>query len=79
MAGRLSAAEIEQMVADAERLKDEDHLKEKIAKSKQGFEAYIHEMEGTLKQTDVMTKMTLGDRKIAEVALEEALLPFSRS
>ena len=72
-AGRLSAAEIEQMVADAERLKDEDHLKEKIAKSKQDFEAYIHEMEGTLKQTDVVTKMTPGDRKIADVALEEAM------
>ncbi|KAK3811777.1 MAG: heat shock protein 70 [Benniella sp.] len=72
-AGRLSAAEFQRSIADAKRFKDEDRQQERIEKSKQDFEAYIHQVEETLRRPNARTKMTPSDRMAVEIALEEAV------
>ncbi|KAF9360772.1 Heat shock cognate 71 kDa protein [Mortierella sp. NVP85] len=73
MAGRLPVAEFQRSIADAKRFKDEDRQQERIEKSKQDFEAYIHQVEDTLRRPNARTKMTPSDRMAVEIALEEAV------
>ncbi|KAF9357822.1 Heat shock protein sks2 [Mortierella sp. NVP85] len=72
-AGRLSAAEIERMVSEAEKFKEEDREKEEIVKSKQDLEAYVHQITDTMSQPGVMTKLKVADKKAMDLALEEAM------
>ncbi|KAF9945825.1 hypothetical protein BGZ65_010322, partial [Modicella reniformis] len=72
-AGRLSAADIERMVAEAERFKDEDRKNEEIIQSKQDLESYVHQIQGTLNEPNVSMKLKRADKKAVEDALEEAM------
>ncbi|KAG0202380.1 Heat shock protein sks2 [Mortierella sp. GBA30] len=72
-AGRLSAADIERMVSEAEKYKDEDRKNEEIVQSKQELEHYIYQIQDTLGQPNVAMKIKRGDKKAVEDALEEAM------
>jgi len=72
-AGRLSAADIERMVTEAEKFKDEDRKNEEIVQSKQELESYIYQIQGTLNEPNVSMKLKRNDKRDIENALEEAM------
>jgi L1 cell adhesion molecule like protein len=72
-AGRLSAADIERMVNEAEKFKDEDRKNEEIVQSKQELESYVYQIQGTLNEPNVSMKLKRNDKKAVEDALEEAM------
>merc|ERR1711978_231951 len=61
--GRLSADEIEKMLADAEKYKaEDDHQKERIA-AKNGLESYCFNMKSTVEDNKFKDKISEADRK----------------
>jgi len=61
--GRLSADEIEKMLADAEKYKaEDDHQKERIS-AKNGLEAYCFNMKSTVEDDKFKDKISEADRK----------------
>ena len=77
--GRLSKEEIEKMVADAEKFKNEDEAqKEKVA-AKNSLEAYIFNMKASLDQPEISNKMAEADLSAARSALDGALAWLDRN
>merc|ERR1711860_196290 len=71
--GRLSADEIEKMVADAERFKeDDDKQKERIA-AKNGLESYCFNMKSTLDDKNISEKIPQDDKNKISETCNEAL------
>merc|ERR1712079_166566 len=61
--GRLSAEDIEKMLADAEKYKaEDDHQKERIA-AKNGLESYCFNMKSTVEDNKFKDKISEADRK----------------
>merc|ERR1711992_455032 len=60
--GRLSKEEIDRMVNDAEKYKNEDEKQKNRIASKNGLESYAFQMKSTLEQDQV--KKTLGDSEV---------------
>merc|ERR1712217_724396 len=61
--GRLSAEDIEKMLADAEKYKaEDDHQKERIA-AKNGLESYCFNMKSTVEDNRFKDKISEADRK----------------
>merc|ERR1719270_2202983 len=61
--GRLSAEEIEKMLADAEKYKaDDDHQKERIT-AKNALESYCFNMKSTVEDDKLKDKIPESDRK----------------
>jgi len=61
--GRLSADEIEKMLADAEKYKaEDDHQKERIS-AKNGLESYCFNMKSTVEDDKFKDKISEADRK----------------
>merc|ERR1719168_346435 len=56
--GRLSNEEIEKMVNDAERFKDEDDKQKDRIAAKNGLESYIFNLKSSLGNEDVKTKLS---------------------
>merc|ERR1719386_537643 len=56
--GRLSNEEIEKMVNDAERFKDEDDKQKDRIAAKNSLESYIFNLKSSLENEDVKTKLT---------------------
>jgi len=71
--GRLSANEIERMIKDAERFKDEDRKQEERISAKQELESYVYQVEGTLGDMNVSMKLKRSERDAVEQALSEAM------
>ncbi|ORY07193.1 heat shock 70 kDa protein 2 [Basidiobolus meristosporus CBS 931.73] len=71
--GRLSAADIERMVKDAEKFKDEDKKAEARVQAKQELESYIYQIEGSMSDMNVAMKMKRGDKEAIENALSDAM------
>merc|ERR1712110_867803 len=70
---RLSKEEIEKMVADAEKYKDEDEkIKNKIEK-KNGLENYCFQMKNQLDDEKLKDKFTDDDKKVIEYSTKEVL------
>merc|ERR1712200_30125 len=71
--GRLSKEEIDRMVNDAEKYKNEDEKQKNRIASKNGLESYIFNMKSSLEQEQV--KKTLGESEVtdAKAKLDEAL------
>merc|ERR1712130_382146 len=71
--GRLSKEEIDRMVNDAEKYKNEDEEQKDRISAKNGLESYIFNMKSSLEQDQV--KKTLGDSEVtdAKAKLDEAL------
>merc|ERR1712095_214753 len=71
--GRLSADEIEKMVAEAEKFKeDDDKQKERIA-AKNGLESYCFNMESTLDDKNISEKIPQDDKNTISEKCNEAL------
>jgi len=71
--GHLSAAEIERMVADGERYKQEDKTKEEAVQAKQALEQSIYHVEENLSNPKITDRLPRSDRQALENALSEAL------
>jgi len=72
-AGRLSGAEIERMIKEAERFKDDDRRQQEKVETRQDFENYIYQIQNTLEDVDVMMKLKRQERESVENALSEAM------
>ncbi|KAF9974100.1 Heat shock protein sks2 [Actinomortierella ambigua] len=71
--GRLSADEIERMIKDAEKFKEEDSKANEAVQARQELESYIYQIENTLNEPTITMKIKRGDRNAIEEALAEAM------
>ncbi|KAF0496965.1 heat shock 70 kDa protein 2 [Gigaspora margarita] len=72
-AGRLSAADIERMITESERFKDDDKQCQERVEAKQELENYVYQIENTLNEPNVAMKLKRNDKEAIENALSEAL------
>jgi len=71
--GRLSAEEIEKMVADAEKFKDEDNKQKERIDAKNGLESYCFNMKSTVEDEKLKDKISGSDRKTIEDKCDETI------
>ncbi|KAL5725945.1 70-kilodalton heat shock protein [Ranunculus cassubicifolius] len=71
--GRLSKEEIEKLVQEAEKYKAEDEQHRKKVDAKNGLENYAYSMRNTLRDDNVGGKLSAGDKKKLEDAIDEAI------
>ncbi|KAJ2846246.1 Heat shock protein ssb1, partial [Coemansia erecta] len=71
--GHLSAADIERMVNEAEKFKEEDKGREESIQAKNNLEALIHQIESTVSDITVSTRLKNKDRETLENALAESM------
>jgi len=69
--GRLSAEQIQKMVADAEKYKAEDEAASERIKAKNGLETYAYSLRNTLNDTKVADKIDSGDKAKLEKSIKE--------
>ncbi len=69
--GRLSKEEIEKMVNDAEKYKNEDEKIRKKVEAKNGLENYCYSMKNTLNDDKLKDKISEEDKKIIEDTAKE--------
>ncbi|KAG2132683.1 heat shock protein 70 family [Suillus cothurnatus] len=72
-AGRLSSAEIDQMIKDAEQYKQVDKEFSSRHKAKSDLEAYIHQVEGTITSPEIGMTLKRGAKSQVETELARAL------
>merc|ERR1712110_1265090 len=70
---RLSKEEIDKMVADAEKYKDEDEKVKKRIEAKNGLENYCFQMKNQLDDEKLKDKFTDDDKKVIEDSTKEIL------
>ncbi|KAJ7219114.1 heat shock protein 70 family [Mycena pura] len=71
--GRLSTAEIDQMIKDAEQFKAADKEFSSRHEAKSDLEAYIHQVEGTITSPEIGMKLKRGAKAQVEAELARAL------
>ena len=71
--GRLSKEEIERMVNDAEKFKEEDEKQKEKISAKNGLESYCFNMKTTLDDDKVKDKISEDDRKAITDKCDEAI------
>ncbi|KAI6028451.1 heat shock protein 70 family [Pisolithus orientalis] len=71
--GRLSTAEIDQMIKDAEQFKQADKEFQSRHEAKSDLEAYIHQVEGTITSPEIGMKLKRGAKQQVEAELARAL------
>ncbi len=71
--GRLSKDEIERMVGDAERYKDEDEKMRQRIDAKNGFENFCFQVKNSLNDEKLREKFTEEDRKLIEDLSKQGL------
>ncbi|KAJ2629886.1 Heat shock protein ssb1, partial [Coemansia sp. RSA 1694] len=71
--GHLSAADIERMVNDAEKFKEEDKGREDAIQAKNNLEASIHQIESTISDIKVDARLKPKAREELNNALAEAM------
>jgi len=71
--GRLSKEEIEKMVSDAEKFKDEDDKQKDRITAKNGLESYIFNLKSSLDNQEIKSKLSSDELSGAQTALDEAL------
>jgi L1 cell adhesion molecule like protein len=69
--GRLSAEQIQKMVADAEKYKAEDEAASERIKAKNGLETYAYSLRNTLNDTKVADKIDATDKAKLEKSIKE--------
>jgi heat shock protein 1/8 len=72
--GRLSKEDIEKMVSEAERFKDEDEKIKKKIEAKNGLETYCFQMKNTLNDEKLKEKFTEDDRRLIEDTTKDTLM-----
>merc|ERR1711902_462400 len=71
--GRLSKEEIEAMVSEAEKYKDEDDKQKERVAAKNGLESYIFNLKSSLDTAEIKAKLSADELSGATAALDEAL------
>merc|ERR1711953_433880 len=71
--GRLSQAEIDRMVQEAEKYRAEDEQNKQKIEAKNGLENYCFQMRNTLSDDKLNDKFEGGDKEKIEAAVQEAL------
>merc|ERR1711973_534481 len=71
--GRLSNEEIERMVNDAEKFKDEDDKQKDRISAKNGLESYIFNLKSSLDNDQLKSKLALDEVSTANTTLDAAL------
>merc|ERR1712036_68063 len=71
--GRLSQAEIDRMVQEAEKYKAEDEANKVKIEAKNGLENYCFQMRNTLSDDKLKDKFEAGDKEKIEKAVQDAL------
>merc|ERR1712232_599030 len=71
--GRLSQAEIDRMVQEAEKYRAEDEQNKQKIEAKNGLENYCFQMRNTLSDDKLKDKFEAGDKEKIESAVQEAL------
>lgn len=71
--GRLSKDDIERMVSEAERYKDEDAKHKKKIDARNGFENYVYSVKNSTSEPELKDKLTENDRATIETACKSAL------
>jgi L1 cell adhesion molecule like protein len=69
--GRLSKEEIEQMLADAEKYKEEDEAEGRRVGAKNGLESYAYSLRNTLSDPKVDEKIEAEDKKTLEAEISK--------
>ena len=77
--GRLSKEEIDRMVNDAEKFKDEDEVQRERVAAKNGLEAYIFNVKSSLDQDAVKDKLSVEEMSEAKGQLDDALAWLDRN
>merc|ERR1712004_538400 len=77
--GRLSKEEIDRMVNDAEKFKDEDEVQRERVAAKNGLEAYIFNVKSSLDQDAVKDKLSVEEMSEAKSQLDDALAWLDRN
>merc|ERR1712110_690906 len=71
--GRLSKEEIERMVNDAEKFKDEDNKQKDRISAKNGLESYCFNMKTTIDDEKMADKISADDKKLITDKCDEAI------
>merc|ERR1712071_228833 len=71
--GRLSQAEIDRMVQEAEKFRAEDETNRSKIEAKNGLENYCFTMRNTLQEEKLKEKFEAGDKEKIENAVQETL------
>jgi len=71
--GRLSTAEIDQMIKDAEQFKAADKEFSSRHEAKSDLEAYVHQVESTITSPEIGMKLKRGAKAQVEAELARAL------
>merc|ERR1711944_349341 len=71
--GRLSKEEIEKMVADAEKFKGEDDKQKERIAAKNGLESFIFNLNSSLDNEQIKSKLSSEELSGAQSALDDAL------
>merc|ERR1712188_47505 len=71
--GRLSQADIDRMVSEAEKYAAEDEQNKKKIEAKNGLENYCYSMKNTLQEEKLQDKFDAGDKDKVESAVQECL------
>ncbi|CAE8610653.1 unnamed protein product [Polarella glacialis] len=71
--GRLSQAEIDRMVQEAEKFRGEDEAQKGKVEAKNGLENYCFTMRNTLNEEKLKEKFEAGDKEKIEAAVQECL------
>ncbi|KAF5102550.1 hypothetical protein D0Z03_000399 [Geotrichum reessii] len=71
--GRLSKEEIERMVSDAEKFKEEDEKEAARIAGKNGLESYSYSLKNTLSEEKFKEKVSAEDREKLEKAIDETI------
>jgi len=71
--GRLSKEEIEKMVNDAEKFKDEDEQQKERISTKNNLESYIFNLKSSLDEEQIKSKLSEDEIKSINTALDDSL------
>jgi len=71
--GRLSKEEIERMVSEAEKYKDEDEKAAQRIQAKNGLESYAYNLRNTMQDEKVVGKFDPADKEKLQKVIDEAI------
>jgi L1 cell adhesion molecule like protein len=71
--GRLSKEDIERMLAEAEKFKDEDEAEAKRVAAKNGLESYAYSLRNTLADPKVDEKLDAGDKETLKTEIDKVV------
>ena len=72
--GRMSKEEIERMIGEAEKYKDEDENYRKKVETRNALEKYAYTMRNVINDKEIMTKLSLEDKEEINNTIDSVLL-----